>query len=74
MTMVTILMLLAFPKQAQAYLDPGAGSYLIQIIVGGVLGAILIIKTYGRVFFYKMTGKKIKKVGTDEKDIKTEKD
>lgn len=29
-----------------AYLDPGTGSYLIQIIVGGVLGVGIVLKAY----------------------------
>ncbi|MGH9857705.1 MAG: hypothetical protein ACRD4B_07675 [Acidobacteriota bacterium] len=29
-----------------AYLDPGTGSYLIQIIIGGVLGVGVIVKAY----------------------------
>jgi hypothetical protein len=33
-------------KPAHAYLDPGTGSFLIQIIVGGFLGGIFIIKGY----------------------------
>ncbi len=31
---------------AQAYLDPGSGSFIIQIIVASLMGAILIFKIY----------------------------
>jgi len=33
-------------KPAQAYLDPGTGSYLLQIIVGGALGGAFLVKSY----------------------------
>ena len=33
-----VLPWLAAPKTAQAYLDPGTGSILLQIIIGGVAG------------------------------------
>jgi hypothetical protein len=31
---------------AQAYLDPGTGSYLLQILAAGVLSALFMLKTY----------------------------
>jgi hypothetical protein len=39
------LVFLAFPTHAHAYLDPGSGSYLIQIVIASVAGAGLIIKS-----------------------------
>ena len=41
---------------AFAYIDPATGSYVIQILLAGLLGAIFAIKTYwGRIklFFTK---------------------
>ena len=33
-----------------AYLDPGSGSYLIQLLVAGALGALLVLRTqWGRI-------------------------
>jgi hypothetical protein len=29
----------------QAYLDPGSGSFLIQLLIAGLLGAALILRT-----------------------------
>lgn len=43
---VLILDLLIFPKDAHAYLDPGTGSMLIQVLIGGVLGSLYFIKLY----------------------------
>lgn len=33
-----------FPMQAYAYLDPGTGSFVLQMLVAGLLGAMLYIK------------------------------
>lgn len=35
-----------FSKKAHAYLDPGAGSYLIQIAIGIILGWLYLIKNF----------------------------
>ena len=43
------LMLLAvssFHKEAHAYLDPGTGSMLLQLLLGGVAGVLVIGKLY----------------------------
>lgn len=41
------LVLLAFPpSRAQAYLDPGTGSYLIQVLIAGLLAATLAVKAF----------------------------
>jgi hypothetical protein len=39
------LLLLIFPNQARAYLDPGTGSYLFQILIAGLLGSLFFIKS-----------------------------
>jgi len=38
--------LLAFPVEAHAYLDPGAGSYVLQIVLAGIVGASFMVKVY----------------------------
>jgi hypothetical protein len=45
-----------------AYLDPGTGSMVLQIIVGGVAA----IGVAGRYYWQRMTGKAPKKSGSDE--------
>lgn len=37
---------LIFPRQVHAYIDPGSGSYIIQIIIAGVLGGLFGLKLY----------------------------
>jgi hypothetical protein len=36
--------LLVLPQDAHAYLDPGTGSYVLQMIIAGLLGAAFAIK------------------------------
>jgi len=36
------------PREAFAYLDPGTGSMLLQLLLGGVAGAIMVVKLYWR--------------------------
>ncbi len=53
---------LALPSKAHAYLDPGTGSYVFQLLVAGLLGGS---------FFFKSIYKKIK--GKLKKDTENEK-
>lgn len=31
-----------------AYVDPGTGSYLIQLLIASILGSLFVLKTYWR--------------------------
>jgi hypothetical protein len=47
MTFVNVgLYTLVFADHAFAYLDPGSGSMMLQLIFGGVAGVVVIIKLY----------------------------
>lgn len=35
-----------FSQEASAYLDPGAGSLIIQMLIAGIMGALFTIKLY----------------------------
>jgi hypothetical protein len=37
---------LVWPSRAHAYLDPGTGSYVLQIVIGVLLGGIFALKTF----------------------------
>jgi hypothetical protein len=39
---------LGLPGVAHAYLDPGTGSAVIQMLVAGVMGALFLLKVYWR--------------------------
>jgi len=40
------LVLTALVPAAHAYLDPGTGSYLLQLLIAGVLGGLFAVKVY----------------------------
>jgi hypothetical protein len=46
MATLAICLLLAGSGPAHAYLDPGAGSMLLQVLLGGVAGILVIGKLY----------------------------
>ena len=63
-TFVTI-----FPQSAYAYLDPGTGSILLQLLVAGIMGALYTLKLYWygfKAFVFKLLGKEIKEPPMDE--------
>ncbi len=43
-----LAILLVWEAPAAAYLDPGSGSMIIQLLLGGVAGLIVIIKLFWR--------------------------
>jgi len=45
-TTVFILLDLFFPKDAHAYLDPGSGSYLLQLLLAALFGALFAVKIF----------------------------
>lgn len=48
------------------YLDPGSGSYLLQLLIAGILGALFAIRLYWKRikgFFLKLLGR-----GVDEEE------
>ena len=54
--LLAVLAWLLLVREAYAYLDPGTGSYIIQILAAGLLGALFMLKVYwGRIvgFFSK---------------------
>ena len=55
------LLLLIFPKNAHAYLDPGTGSYVLQIVSAFVIGALVSLKLkwqWIKAYFKRLTSKK----------------
>ncbi len=39
-------LLVSWEQPAYAYLDPGAGSLLLQVLMGGLAGAAVVVKVY----------------------------
>lgn len=46
--LMMLLLLSLFPTVAYAYLDPGTGSYVFQVLVGALLGGAFAIKMFWR--------------------------
>ena len=42
--LVAFLSFLILPAEAHAYLDPGTGSYFLQILLAGILGGLYALK------------------------------
>ncbi|HEY8535926.1 MAG TPA: hypothetical protein VIL25_05735 [Vicinamibacterales bacterium] len=45
---VLFVLALAFPRDAFAYLDPGAGSMVVQAVVAGLAAAAYLLRSYVR--------------------------
>jgi hypothetical protein len=41
-----LLAMLLFPEYAHAYLNPGTGSFIFQLIIAALLGGLLTLKIY----------------------------
>lgn len=44
--LVFMLFYLIFPSTAYAYIDPGSGSIVIQVIIATLVGALVAIKAF----------------------------
>lgn len=56
----TIFLLLLAARPAHAYLDPAAGSMILQILLGGIAGLAVFLKLFWRkivLFFGRTVGK-----------------
>ena len=61
--LLSTLFLFFSTKSAHAYLDPGSGSYIIQLIIAGGVGALFTVKTFWlqiKTFFTNFFSKKKK--------------
>ncbi len=57
---LTLFVLSLFPSVAFAYLDPGTGSYLMQVLIGGVMGGMFAVSMFWRrivAFFSNLFGR-----------------
>ena len=44
--LMAVAILLAFAQPAYAYLDPGGGGMIVQLLLGGVAGAAVLVKLF----------------------------
>lgn len=52
----------------ELYLDPGSGSFLIQLLTAGVVGGAFLVKLYWKKIKSFFTGKKDEPVSTEAAD------
>jgi hypothetical protein len=43
---LTLVVFLAGTAPAYAYLDPGSGSMMVQLLLGGVAGGVVLVRMY----------------------------
>jgi hypothetical protein len=63
------LLLLLFAKDSEAYIDPGSGSYVLQLLVASFFAVIFTVKMFWRnikAFFSKTGGKKHENAGSEQ--------
>ena len=44
LALMIVLLTFLFPQRAEAYLDPGTGSIILQALIGGILGGLIALK------------------------------
>jgi uncharacterized membrane protein len=59
--MFLLISTLTFPYHAHAYLDPGSGSYMLQILLGTLVAGFFAIKQYWHRLKYFFKGRFRKK-------------
>ena len=56
-TITILILLLTFSLNVNAYIDPGTGSYVIQVILAAILGGVVTMKV-----FWKRIGMILKRI------------
>jgi hypothetical protein len=60
---IIVILLFGLIRKAHAYIDPGTGSYIIQVIIGCLMGAAFALKVYWKkvkVYFSNLFSKRTK--------------
>jgi hypothetical protein len=69
---LAVLASLLLVREAHAYLDPGTGSYILQILIAGLFGALFMLKMFwGSIvgFFSKRPSKSEAIVQESDQDV-----
>ncbi len=61
---ITLAAAFLSPVSAMAYIDPGTGSYVIQLLIAGFVGAMFTLR-----IFWKKIVRLFKKGGPDEPKV-----
>ncbi len=65
---IGVLILAASAQSAFAYLDPGTGSFLLQILIGGVAGTLTVIKFYWEKIRSLLVGPRVDRTATESRE------
>ena len=71
MKIILVLMMLLCAVPAHAYLDPGTGSMILQVILGGVAADTVAMKLYWqriKGFFVRSSGDDAESLAEESKD------
>jgi len=49
-TVALFILMIGFHQKVYAYLDPGTGSYIFQIIIGLLLGGLFFVRSFIKSF------------------------
>jgi len=55
---VAVFLTLSLQASALAYLDPGTGSYILMMLISGVVGAAYAVKLYWKRISARLFGRK----------------
>jgi hypothetical protein len=62
-----LVLFVATPTSAYAYLDPGTGTVLLQGAIAGVAGALLVVRTYWARITGLFRGSEAKRINASER-------
>ncbi|MFA5877774.1 MAG: hypothetical protein WC845_00110 [Candidatus Staskawiczbacteria bacterium] len=65
---ILLFLYLMFPRKACAYLDPGTGSYFIQIIIATLIGTSFSVKVFWKDIKTFLKKSFSKKEGSEKND------
>ena len=66
-TALMTLLLTALARPAHAYLDPGTGSYVFQMVMAAVVSGAFLVKTYWRRLVEALRGRRNRRTGDHDK-------
>lgn len=61
LVLLSFVLMTALSRQAYGYIDPGTGSYIIQVLLAGFVGSMFLLKIFWKsvkLFFVKLLSSK----------------
>jgi hypothetical protein len=69
LVLILPVLLLLFTKDSEAYIDPGSGSYVLQLLVASFFAILFALKMFWRnikAFFSRTGGKNNQNAGSEQ--------